>query len=38
MVGAFFLSIATVCHHLAHILTKTGTTNRAAFAQRHGLV
>jgi DNA-binding CsgD family transcriptional regulator len=36
----FFLSLPTVNNHVAHILTKTNTANRAeaaAFAQRHGL-
>jgi DNA-binding CsgD family transcriptional regulator len=35
-----FLSVATVNNHVAHILTKTESANRAeaaAFAQRHGL-
>jgi DNA-binding NarL/FixJ family response regulator len=35
-----FISPATVRHHVAHILAKTNSDNRAAaaaFAQRHGL-
>jgi DNA-binding CsgD family transcriptional regulator/tetratricopeptide (TPR) repeat protein len=38
--AALFLSPGTVSIHVTHILTKTGTTNRAeaaAFALRHGL-
>jgi DNA-binding CsgD family transcriptional regulator len=38
---ALFLSIPTINTHVAHILTKTKTENRAAaaaFAQRYGLV
>ncbi len=38
--AALFLSTATVRHHVAHLLAKTGADNRTAaavYAQRHGL-